>query len=98
MMLLRKRRNLGVMGLVVEGLMFTMNAWIFATFFYLGFSGPKFTWTNCRDISNLIQQHLDRVWVNSNWKIYYPKAIVSHLVRINSDHCPLLLSLDPNLG
>lgn len=32
MMLLRKRRNLGVMGLVVEGLMHTMNAWIFATF------------------------------------------------------------------
>ena len=70
----------------------------FCNLFYLGFSGPKFTWTNCRDISNLIQQHLDRVWVNSNWKIYYPKAIVSHLVRINSDRCPLLLSLDPNLG
>ena len=59
----------------------------------LGFSGPKFTWSNCRDVSDLIQQRLDRVWVNSGWKFLYPDAIVSHLARISSDHCPLLLSL-----
>ncbi|XP_075665376.1 uncharacterized protein LOC142635044 [Castanea sativa] len=64
----------------------------------LGFSGPKFTWTNCRDISDLIQQRLDKVWVNSDWKLIYPEATVSHLARISSDHCPFLLSLDPNLG
>ena len=64
----------------------------------LGFSGLKFTWSNCRDLPNLIQQRLDRVWVNSGWKFLYPEAIVSHLARFNSDHCPLLLSLAPNLG
>ncbi|KAK7817682.1 hypothetical protein CFP56_042588 [Quercus suber] len=64
----------------------------------LGFSGAKFTWANCRDISDLIQQRLDRVSVNLEWKLCYPKATVSHLAHINLDHCPIFLSLDPNLG
>ena len=64
----------------------------------LGFSGAKFSWTNWRDLFDLIQQRLDRVWVNSEWKLCFPKAFVSHLARINSDHCLLLLSLVPNLG
>ena len=62
----------------------------------LGFSGSIFTWTNKRDISGLIQQRLDRVWANSDWKAIFPEAMVKHLARINSDHCPLLLSLAPN--
>ena len=64
----------------------------------LGFSGPKFTWTNRRELSDLIQQRLDRVWVNAEWKLCFPEAFVSHLAHINSDHCALLLSLVPNLG
>lgn len=64
----------------------------------LGFLGAKFTWTNRKDLSNLIQQMLDRVWVNSEWKLCFLEAFVSHLARMNSDHCPLFLSLVPNLG
>ena len=30
----------------------------------LGFSGPKFTWTNKRELGGLIQCRLDRVWAN----------------------------------
>ena len=30
----------------------------------LGFSGPKYTWTNKRELGNLIQCKLDRCWVN----------------------------------
>ena len=30
----------------------------------LGFSGPKFTWTNKREVGGLIQCRLDRVWAN----------------------------------
>ena len=36
--------------------------------------------------------------MNSKWKLCFPKTFVSRLARINSDHCPLLLSLVPNLG
>ena len=65
----------------------------------LGFSGPKYTWTNKRDVSNLIQQRLDREWANTEWKLNFPKAAISHLPRINSDHCPILLNLEgPNMG
>nr|XP_023919431.1 uncharacterized protein LOC112030994 [Quercus suber] len=64
----------------------------------LGFSGPKFTWSNKREIGNLIQCRLDRCWVNPDWRAYYSEANVTHLARINSDHCPLLLNLNPDSG
>lgn len=59
----------------------------------LGFSGPTFTWTNRRDIGGLIQTRLDRCWANPSWTLAFPEANVTHLPRISSDHCPLLLSL-----
>jgi len=64
----------------------------------LGFSRPKFTWLNKRDIRDLIQCRLDRCWVNLGWKAFYLEANVTHLARVNSDHCPLLLNLNPLLG
>jgi hypothetical protein len=60
----------------------------------LGFSGPKFTWTNMRGVADLIQERIDRAWATSTWKLLFPKASVHHLARLNSDHCPLLLKLD----
>ena len=62
----------------------------------LGFSGPKYTWTNGQDISTLIMQRLDRAWVNSDWRILFPEAYVTHLARTHSDHCPILISLWPS--
>ena len=35
----------------------------------LGFAGPKFTWTNCRPISNLILERIDRCFANPAWRI-----------------------------
>ena len=64
----------------------------------LGFLGPKYTWTNKRELGNLIQCKLDRCWVNPSWKDFYTEANVIHLARVNSDHCPLLLNLNPLLG
>ena len=64
----------------------------------LGFSGPKFTWSNKREIGNLIQCRLDRCWANPDWRTFFIEANVTHLARINSDHCPLLLNLNPDSG
>ena len=57
----------------------------------LGFSGPSFTWTNKRGIGDLIQERIDRVFVNLEWWNLFPEARVTHLTRCHSDHCPVLL-------
>ena len=59
----------------------------------LGFAGPKFTWTNSRPISSLILERIDRCFANPAWRILYPDALVTHLPRTFSDHCPVLLEL-----
>ena len=62
----------------------------------LGFWGPKYTWTNKRGIGHLIQERLDRCWATPSWKALFSEASVSHLARINSNHCLLLLKItDP---
>ena len=52
----------------------------------LGFVGPQFTWRR----GNL-SQRLDRGLCNSAWRLKFPEASVSHLVRYHSDHRPLVL-------
>jgi hypothetical protein len=63
----------------------------------LGFSGPKYTWSNCHDMSSLIMERLDRVLMNPDWRILFPEALVTHLTRTHSDHCLVLLTLCPNI-
>lgn len=60
-------------------------------FLDLGFAGPKYTWTNKRPVTSLILERLDRCFANPSWKMLYPKAIVTHLPRTFSDHCPVLI-------
>ena len=66
----------------------------------VGFSGPRFTWSNRREVQALIQERIDRVFVNPSWCLLYPEARVVHLTRCHSDHCPILLEMQPriNLG
>ena len=61
----------------------------------LGFSGSRFTWDNHRDAHILIQERIDRFFVNPDWCTLYPEAKVSHLTRCHSDHCPILLETRP---
>lgn len=61
MMLLRQKRNLGGNGICSRRVMEYDNCMDFCHLIDLGFSGPKYTWTNYRDIADLIQQRLDRV-------------------------------------
>jgi hypothetical protein len=62
----------------------------------LGFSGPKYTWTNSQDVSSLIMQRLDRALANPEWRFLFPEANVTHLPRTHLDHCSILLTLHHN--
>nr|XP_023913965.1 uncharacterized protein LOC112025518 [Quercus suber] len=66
----------------------------------LGFCGPKFTWSNLRNIRVLIFEKLDRCFANVSCRSVFPEAVVQHLTRIHSDHNPILLKLfkDKGLG
>lgn len=55
----------------------------------IGFSGPRFTWTNIREI----QERIDRFFVNSQWCLMYLEARVVHLTRCHSNHCPVLMEM-----
>ena len=61
----------------------------------LGYSGSRFTWTNWRDTHVLIQERINRFFVNTNWCSLYPEAKVTHLTRCHFDHNPILLETNP---
>ena len=64
----------------------------------IGFFRPRFTWTNKRDIQALIQERIGRIFVNPNSCLLYPKVRVVHLTRCHSDHCPVLMDMQPSRG
>ena len=61
----------------------------------IGFAGPHFTWTNRREVQALIQERIDRYFVNPSWCVIFPDARVTHLTRCHSDHCLVLLEMQP---
>ncbi|OMO49887.1 Endonuclease/exonuclease/phosphatase [Corchorus capsularis] len=63
----------------------------------LGFSGPRFMWCNKRKGLARVQERLDRVLVSSKWRLLFPDAMIKHLIRIHSDHCPILLQCEPQV-
>ncbi|PKU68636.1 putative mitochondrial protein [Dendrobium catenatum] len=60
----------------------------------IGFQGPSYTWCNNKEGLARIWERLDRVWLNSKALLEFPNAVVKHLPRISSDHCPVLLQID----
>lgn len=62
----------------------------------IGFLGPHYTWSNRRPLSRLIQEIIDRVFVNAEWNSLYPEAAVFHLERSQSDHCLVKLCMENN--
>ena len=62
----------------------------------LGFQGPRFMWTNkSLNWHHNIKEQLDRGLGNAEWKLLFPAAKISHLPRVKSDHCPILLNINP---
>ena len=62
----------------------------------MGFSRPRYTRTNRREISSLIQERIDRFFMNPSWCLLYLNAKVTHLTRCHSDHCSILLETNPS--
>lgn len=62
-------------------------------FLYLFFSGPKYTWSNLRQVTDLIFERIDRCFSNPTWRVLFPEASVTHLPKVFSNHCPVLLEL-----
>ena len=59
----------------------------------LGSADPKYTWTNKRQISDLILERLDRCFTNPIWRILYLEAVVTHLPRTFFYHHLVLIEL-----
>lgn len=58
----------------------------------LGFVGPHFTWCNSQDGLARRWARLDHFLANSHWLLNYNSFTNKHLICINSDHTPLLLT------
>lgn len=54
-------------------------------------NGCKYTWENNQEGVTFIKEWLDRVIINDLWMDKNPKANVIHLMKEESDHCPILL-------
>lgn len=52
-------------------------------------SSPTFTWTNKQEIP--VQVVLDSVLVSTDWDDKFPTSLLSSILRVGSDHTPLLL-------
>ncbi|KAK8604947.1 hypothetical protein V6N13_082410 [Hibiscus sabdariffa] len=52
----------------------------------MGFSGPDYTWQR-----GFTQVRLDRYLCNSYWDESFPVSTIQHLLRLKSDHRPILL-------
>uniref|UniRef100_A0A803MV36 RNase H type-1 domain-containing protein n=1 Tax=Chenopodium quinoa TaxID=63459 RepID=A0A803MV36_CHEQI len=59
----------------------------------LGYTGHKFTWFNKRKAQPIFER-LDRFWASPDWIQDYPDALVQNLLRMSSDHNPILLTLE----
>ncbi|XP_020699880.1 uncharacterized protein LOC110112124 [Dendrobium catenatum] len=62
-------------------------------FHEVGFIGPKFTWCNNKSRGGRILERLDRCIINSIAMNSIHLALVKHLSRIASDHCPIILEV-----
>uniref|UniRef100_A0A803NV61 Reverse transcriptase domain-containing protein n=1 Tax=Cannabis sativa TaxID=3483 RepID=A0A803NV61_CANSA len=59
----------------------------------IGCVGNFFTWSNKRQLPDLVKERLDRVIGSTDWLIRFPKAGVKALPIRSSDHAPLVLDL-----
>lgn len=64
--------------------------------FDLGFNGLPWTFDNKQAGDRNVRVRLDRAVADPSWSQIFPRCQVKHLVSPASDHCPILIQLDPN--
>ncbi|XP_020675415.1 uncharacterized protein LOC110094508 [Dendrobium catenatum] len=62
----------------------------------VGFVGQRFTWCNNKSGGDRILERLDRCLLNSIAINRVNVAVVRHLSRVASDHCPIVLKIFDN--
>ncbi|KAK9145541.1 hypothetical protein Sjap_005444 [Stephania japonica] len=58
----------------------------------MGFQGPKFAWTNRRNLDQRIGARLGRALISQTWADLFPSAFVQVLTHAGSDHLPILIN------
>ncbi|CAN1242524.1 hypothetical protein LINPERPRIM_LOCUS5369 [Linum perenne] len=61
----------------------------------IGFRGPEFTWSNRQCPSSLIDERLDRFFINDAWLDTFPETSIEHLPPLCSDHCQIVMRTMP---
>lgn len=61
----------------------------------LGYLGNSFTWARGSWGCSAIKRRLDRGIASISWRLAFPKAAVSHLGAIKSNHASILLNINP---
>ncbi|XP_027124181.1 uncharacterized protein [Coffea arabica] len=61
----------------------------------LGFEGEPWTWCNKWDNAGEVKERLDRILIDSGWKETYERAKCTHIHVEASDHCMMLLEIEP---
>jgi len=64
----------------------------------IGYSGPRFTWSNHHPLSQLVQERIDRVFVNAEWNSLFSEANVLQLEKTHSNHYPIKLCFEKDGG
>ncbi|XP_020705070.1 uncharacterized protein LOC110115986 [Dendrobium catenatum] len=62
----------------------------------VGFVGQKYTWCNNKSGGDHILERLDRCFLNYIAINMINNAVVRHLARVVSDHCPIVLKILDN--
>lgn len=62
----------------------------------IGFSGPRFTWSNRWPFTHLVLERIDRAFVNAEWSSIFPKVAVLHLEKMHSNHYPIKVCFKNN--